>query len=66
MKKFNNTKRTYVAPAFLPTEVAFEQSLLVATARFLLEVDPDQNMNIKGDTDTIAPDEAGGEMYFEF
>ena len=61
MKKFNNAKRTYVAPAFLPTEVAFEQSLLVATARFLLEVDPDENMNKTAGSDT-----EGGEMYFEF
>ena len=62
----NNVNRTYQAPQSKPTEVEFEQSLLVATARLLLEVDPDQNMNIKGGTDTIAPDEAGGEMYFEF
>ena len=54
-------KRTYRPPLAKPTEVEFEQSLLVATARFVLEVDPDQNMNT-----TTGSDTEGGEMYFEF
>ena len=60
MKKFNNTKRTYEAPALLPTEVAFERALLVATARFVLDVDLTETMNDE------TTDAAGGEMYFEF
>ncbi len=55
-------KRTYRSPLSSPTEVAFEQALLVATARFLFTVEEDQNMNAK----TAGSDEPGGEMYFEF
>ena len=57
----NNVNRTYQAPQSKPTEVEFEQSLLVATARLLLEVDEAQNMNKTAGSDT-----EGGEMYFEF
>ena len=55
-------KRTYSSPLSAPTEVAFEQALLVATARFLFTVDEDQNMNAK----TAGSEVPGGEMYFEF
>lgn len=54
-------KRTYSSPLSTPTEVAFEQSLLVATARFLFTVDESENMNA-----TEGSDAPGGEMYFEF
>ena len=53
-------KRTYSSPLSLPTEVAFEQALLVTTARLLLEVDESENVNI------VAGDEPTGDMYFEF
>ena len=62
MNMFNRNNRTYVAPSSAPTEVAFERSLLVATARFVREVDETDNMNAK----TTGADEPGGEMYFEF
>lgn len=58
----NIMKRTYASPLSKPTEVAFEQALLVATARFLFEVDESENMNAK----TSGSDQPGGEMYFEF
>lgn len=54
-------KRTYSSPLSLPTEVEFEQSLLVATATLLLKVDPLVNENA-----VDGSDEEGGEMYFEF
>ena len=57
----NNLNRTYQAPQSKPTEVEFEQSLLVATARLLLEVDESENMNIPDGSD-----EPTGDMYFEF
>ena len=57
----NNVNRTYQAPQSKPTEVEFEQSLLVATARLLLEVDESENMNIPDGSD-----EPAGDMYFEF
>ena len=38
-------KRTYRSPLSLPTEVAFEQALLVTTARLLMEVDELENVN---------------------
>ena len=66
MNMFNRTNRTYVAPSSAPTEVAFERSLLVATARLVLDVDESQNMNIKDASSTVDPDGPGGEMYFEF
>jgi hypothetical protein len=59
-------KRTYRSPQSLPTEVAFEQALLVSTARFLLNVDETVNMNIMEDGATLAPDGEGGDLYFEF
>ena len=59
-------KRTYRSPLSLPTEVAFEQALLVSTARFLLNVDETVNMNIMEDGATLAPDGEGGDLYFEF
>lgn len=61
MKHRNQMKRTYSSPLSTPTEVAFEQSLLVATARFLFTVDESENMNA-----TEGSDAPGGEMYFEF
>ena len=60
MKHRNQMKRTYSSPLSLPTEVAFEQALLVTTARLLLEVDESENVNI------VAGDEPTGDMYFEF
>jgi len=62
MNKLNLAKRTYRPPFSSPTEVLFERSLLVATARLLLEVDELENVN----AETTGADEAGGEMYFEF
>ena len=56
-------KRTYRSPLSSPTEVAFEQALLVATARFLVDVDESVNMNKK--VGEIAPDGEGGALYFE-
>ena len=61
MKHRNQMKRTYRSPLSSPTEVAFEQALLVATARFLFTVEESKNMNA-----TAGSDEPGGEMYFEF
>jgi len=55
-------KRTYSSPLSFPTEVAFEQALLVKTARLLLEVDELDNVNAR----TSGADEPGGAMYFEF
>ena len=60
MKHRNQMKRTYRSPLSLPTEVAFEQALLVATARLTMEVDESENVNIE------AGDEPTGDMYFEF
>jgi hypothetical protein len=54
-------KRVYNSPLAKPTEVEFEQSLLVATARLLIDVEESQNMNA-----TAGSDEPEGEMYFEF
>ena len=58
-------KRVYGAPQSRPTEVVFEQALLVTTARFLLQVDELENMNIQGEQ---IIDSSTGEdlMYFEF
>ena len=53
-------KRTYDSPLAKPTEVEFEQALLVTTARLLFEVDEAENVNIE------AGDEPTGDMYFEF
>ena len=62
MKHRNQMKRTYRSPLSFPTEVAFEQALLVTTTRLLVEVDESENVNatIEG------ADEPGGDMYFEF
>ena len=62
MKFSSDQKRVYQAPLLQPTEVVFELALLVATARFVLEVDETDTMNAK----TTGADEPGGEMYFEF
>ena len=61
MRNRNQSKRVYSSPRSLPTEVEFEQALLVETARFLLQVDELENVN-------IAAEEITGEdiMYFEF
>ena len=53
-------KRAYSSPLSSPTEVAFEQALLVATARLTMQVDESENVNIE------AGDEPTGDMYFEF
>lgn len=58
----HQAKRAYSAPQSKPTEVVFEQALLVTTARFLLEVDETENVNAK----TAGSDQPSGEMYFEF
>ena len=60
MEKRNQSKRTYGSPQSWPTEVAFEQALLVTTARFLFNVEESDNINA---TDGI--DEEGGDLYFE-
>ena len=60
MKHRNQMKRTYSSPLSSPTEVAFEQALLVATARLTMQVDESENVNIE------AGDEPTGDMYFEF
>ena len=62
MKHRNQMKRTYSSPLSLPTEVAFEQALLVATARLLMEVDESENVNAEDPLDG----EVGSDMYFEF
>lgn len=59
-------KRNYIAPASVSAEVVIEQSLLVATARFLLNVNETTNMNIVEGSATSAPDAEGGDLYFEF
>ena len=59
-------KRTYRSPLSFPAEVAFEQALLVSTARFLLTIEESENMNIMEDGATVAPDGEGGDLYFEF
>ncbi len=61
MEKRNQSKRTYGSPQSWPTEVAFEQALLVATGTFLMDVKELENENAEKDAD--AP---GSEMYFEF
>ena len=62
MKRKNLSKRAYASPSVTPTEVAFEQALLVTTARLLMYVDEAENVNagIEG------ADEPDGDMYFEF
>lgn len=61
MEKRKQSKRNYGSPQSWPTEVTFEQALLVATARFLFTVEETENMNAEAGSD-----EPGGEMYFEF
>lgn len=60
--KRHQAKRTYCSPLSKQTVVAFEQALLVTTARLLLEVDELENVNAT----VTGSDEPGGEMYFEF
>ena len=60
MKHRNQMKRTYSSPQVKPTEVEFEQALLVTTTRLLMYVDETENVNIE------AGDEPTGDMYFEF
>ena len=59
--KHNQMKRTYISPVVQPTEVLFEQALLVTTTRITMTVDELENVN-----DDPADDQAGGDMYFEF
>ena len=54
--------RNYDAPRSVPTDVAIEKALLVATARLRLQVDETRNMN----AEVTGADEPGGEMYFEY
>ena len=61
MKLRNQMKRTYISPVVQPTEVLFEQALLVTTTRITMTVDELENVN-----DDPADDQAGGDMYFEF
>ena len=58
-------KRVYCSPQLRLAEVEFEQALLVTTARFLLQVDELENVNIQGEQ---VIDSSTGEdiMYFEF
>ena len=60
MKHRNQMKRTYRSPLSSPTEVAFEQALLVTTTRLTMYVDETENVNIE------AGDGPTSEMYFEF
>ena len=60
MKDRNQMKRTYSSPLSSPTEVAFEQALLVATATLWVDVNPLENENAVEGAD--AP---GSDMYFE-
>lgn len=61
MEKRKQSKRNYGSPQSWPTEVAFEQALLVATGTFLVDVKELENENAEEGAD--AP---GSEMYFEF
>ena len=61
MKHRNEMKRTYSTPLSYPTEVLFEQALLVTTTRITMTVDELENVN-----DDPTDDQAGGDMYFEF
>ena len=57
-------KRVYCSPSSCPTEVEFEHALLVETARFLLQVDELDNVNISAQD---VYDRTGEDiMYFEF
>jgi len=58
-------KRTYRSPLSSPTEVVFEQALLVTTGTLLLEVDPLENINTP-DSEGHAVDGVGSDLYFEF
>ena len=60
MENRKQSKRNYGSPQSWPTEVAFEQALLVATNRLLMEVDESENVN------ETAGDAPEGDMYFEF
>ena len=62
MKHRNQMKRTYSSPLSFPTEVAFEQALLVTTTRLLIQVDETENVNAT----TSGADDPGSPMYFEF
>lgn len=57
MRHRNQSRRVYISPLSLSTDVEFEQALLVETARFLLQVDELENVNIEAAEDI---------MYFEF
>ena len=60
--KRQHAKRIYSSPWSIPTDVAFEQALLVTTTRLTEYVDEAHNINAEID----GADEPGGEMYFEF
>ena len=60
MKRRNKTKSFYRAPQSVPTEVLFEESLLGASARVLLQIDELENINARSGV------EESGDMYFEF
>ena len=65
MRHRNPKKRVYCSPSSFPAKVEFEQALLVESARFLLQVDELENVNIQGEQ---IIDSATGQdiMYFEF
>ena len=60
MKSRNKTKHLYRAPQSCPTEVMFEEALLVESTRFLLQIDELENINAREGV------EESGDMYFEF
>ena len=47
MEKRKQSKRNYGSPQSWPTEVAFEQALLVATGTFLVDVKELENENLQ-------------------
>ena len=55
-------KGIYSAPWTRPTDVAFEQALLVTTTRLMMTVDELENVN----ADDPLDQEVGSDMYFEF
>ena len=55
-------KGIYSAPWARPTEVVFEQALLVTTTRLMMTVDELENVN----ADDPLDQEVGSDMYFEF
>ena len=63
MRRKNQPKRLYQAPALIPTEIALEQAFLVGSARLLLMVDELEVMNSLEELDQM---NASSDFYFEF